>query len=250
MLRQRKAREKARNRKSGSPGLEETKIHKGLTEKVQRILPDARIILTSLPHVPLIRLYLLSEDYPRGPVSPQEAEKIMAAPPYWSFCWASGQVLAGWILDHKEVVAGQKILDFGAGSGVIAIAAALAGARQVVALDIDPVACEAVKVNADLNKVHVQVTDDFEKAAASRIDVLFAADVLYDMDNFPFLERFAQTAGEVYVADSRAKDLSVPPYRKIGGGTSVSWPDLDEPAEFRQVSIYHASSSPRHGNRR
>jgi predicted nicotinamide N-methyase len=220
--------------------LEETPIHRGLTEQVQRILPDARIVLTSLPQIPSIRLYLLSEDYPRGPVSPQEAEKIMAAPPYWSFCWASGQVLAGWILQHKEVVAGHTIVDFGAGSGVIAIAAALAGARQVVALDIDPVACEAVKVNADLNKVHVQVTDDFEKAAAAGIEVLFAADVLYDKENFSFLDRFARVACQVYLADSRVRDLSVQPYQKIGGGISVSWPDLDEPAEFRQVSIYHA----------
>jgi predicted nicotinamide N-methyase len=168
----------------------------------------------------------------------------MSDPPYWSFCWASGQVLARWILEHKGVVAGRTVLDFGAGSGVTAIAAALAGARQVVALDIDPAACEAVKVNADLNKVHVHVTDDFEKAVAAGIGILFAADVLYDKENFSFLDRFLRAAGQVYVADSRVKDLSVVPYRKIGGGTAVSWPDLDEPAEFRQVSIYHASSSP------
>jgi predicted nicotinamide N-methyase len=220
--------------------LEEGTIHRILTEKVQRILPDARIVLTSLPEIPSIRLYLLSEDYPQGPVSPQEAQKIMSEPPYWSFCWASGQVLARWILQHKQVVAGKTVLDFGAGSGVIAVAAALAGARQVVALDIDPVAREAIKVNADLNKVHVQVTDNFEKEAAAGIEVLFAADVLYDKENFPFLNRFARAACQVYVADSRVRDLSVRPYRKIGGGISVSWPDLDEPAEFRQVSIYHA----------
>lgn len=220
--------------------MEQGAIHRVLTEKVQRLLPDAAIVLTSLPEIPAIRLYLLSEDYPRGPISPQEAERIMSEPPYWSFCWASGQVLAGWILQHKEAVAGKRVLDFGAGSGVIAIAAALAGARQVLALDIDPGARDAVKVNAELNKVHVQVTDDFDKAAAAGIDVLLASDVLYDKENFPFLDRFARAAGQVYVADSRVRDLSVPPYRKIGGGISVSWPDLDEPVEFRQVTIYHA----------
>lgn len=220
--------------------MEPGKIHRVLTEKMQRILPDARVVLTVLPQTPSIRLYLLSEDYPRGPISPKEAEKIMSEPPYWSFCWASGQVLAGWILQHREIVAGKTVLDFGAGSGVVAVAAALAGARQVLALDIDPTSREAVKANADLNRVQIGVTDDFDKAAACGVDVLFASDILYDQENFPFLERFARAARRVFVADSRVKDLSVPLYRKIGGGTSVSLPDLDEPLEFRQVGIYCA----------
>jgi predicted nicotinamide N-methyase len=164
----------------------------------------------------------------------------MSEPPYWSFCWASGQVLARWILEHKEVVAGKTVLDFGAGSGVIAIAAALAGARRVVGVDIDPLAREAIQVNADINGISVQVSDDFEKAAAGGIEVLFAADVLYDKENFPFLDRFARVACQVYVADSRVRDLSLPSYRRIGGGTAISLPDLGEPAEFTLTSIYHA----------
>jgi predicted nicotinamide N-methyase len=207
---------------------------------VQRILPDARIVLTFLPQIPSVGLYLLSQDYPRGRLSAPEAERIMSEPPYWSFCWASGQVLAGWILQHKEVVAGKAVLDFGAGSGVIAIAAALAGARRIVGVDVDPLAREATLVNADINDVDVEVSDDFEKAASRGIEVLLAADVLYDKENFPFLDRFARVACQVYVADSRVRDLFHPPYKRIGGGTAVSWPDLDEPAEFRQVSIYHA----------
>jgi predicted nicotinamide N-methyase len=211
-----------------------------LTEKVRRILPDARIVLTSLPQIPCIRLYLLSEDYPQGRLSARETEKIMAEPPYWSFCWASGQVLAGWIMQHKEVVAGKTVVDFGAGSGVISIAAALAGARKVVGVDVDPLAREAILVNAHINGTDIQVSDDFEKTVSEGIEVLFAADVLYDKENFSFLERFARVACQVYVADSRVRDALPPPYRKIDEGTAISWPDLDEPAEFRQVSIYHA----------
>jgi len=225
--------------------LETGGIHKVLTEHVKRILPDAHIVLTSLPQTPSIGLYLLSEDYPRGRLSAEQANQIMAEPPYWSFCWASGQVLARWILRHKEIVAGKTVLDFGAGSGVIAIAAAQAGARRVVALDIDPWAREAVRINADINGVDVRVSDDFEEAASLGMDVLFAADVLYDRDNFPFLNRFPHVACRVYVADSRVRDLSVPPYRKIDQGTAISWPDLDEPAEFRQVSIYQAEGLPK-----
>jgi predicted nicotinamide N-methyase len=220
--------------------LEEGTIHRILTEKVQRILPDARIVLTSLPQIPSIKLYLLSEDYPQGRLSAEEAEKIMSEPPYWSFCWASGQVLARWVLCHREVVAGKAVMDFGAGSGVIAVAAALAGASRVVGMDIDPLAREAIRINAAINGARVQVSDDFKRSASEGIEVLFAADVLYDSDNFRFLELFARVAGQVYVADSRVRDLSLPPYRKIDGGTAVSWPDLDEPPEFRQVSIYYA----------
>ena len=70
-------------------------------------------------------------------------------PPFWSFCWSfcwsSGQVLARWILEHKEVVAGRRVLDFGTGSGIVAIAAARSGARRVVACDIDPVSLQAVR---------------------------------------------------------------------------------------------------------
>jgi predicted nicotinamide N-methyase len=153
---------------------------------------------------------------------------------------ASGQVLARWVLEHKEVVAGKTVLDFGAGSGVVAVAAALAGARRVVGVDIDPLAREAIRVNADINETGVQVSDDFEKAAAGGIEVLFASDVLYDKENFPFLHRFAHVACHVYVADSRVRDLSLPSYRKIDGGTAVSLPDLGEPAEFTHVSIYQA----------
>jgi len=225
--------------------LEAGTVHRVLTEHVKRILPDARIVLTFLPQTPSIGLYLLSEDYPKGRLSAEQANLIMAEPPYWSFCWASGQVLAKWILRHPEVVAGKTVLDFGAGSGIIAIAAARAGARRVVALDIDPRACEAVRINAEINGVKVSVSEDFEKAASLGVDVLFAADVLYDRDNFPFLGRFPQVACRIYVADSRVRDLSVPPYRKIDQGTAISWPDLDEPAEFRQVSIYRAEGLPK-----
>jgi len=220
--------------------LEAETIHKALTENVQRILRDGRIVLTCLPGIPSIRLYLLSEDYHRGRLSATEAEKIMSEPPYWSFCWASGQVLARWILQHRHVVAGKTVMDFGARSGVIALAAAQAGARRVVALDIDPLACEAIKVNADVNEINVQVSEDFEKATSSGVEVLFAADVLYDGENFPFLDQFVRVACQVYVADSRVRNLSHPGYKKIDSGTAVSRPDLDEPAEFRQVSIYHA----------
>src|SRR6266581_1789142 len=84
------------------------------------------------PLVPEIRLHLATE----------------VTPPYWAFAWAGGQALARFLLDHPERVAGRAVLDFGAGSGLVAIAAAKAGAASVTAADIDPFAAAAIAANA------------------------------------------------------------------------------------------------------
>jgi predicted nicotinamide N-methyase len=165
----------------------------------------------------------------------------MNEPPFWSFCWSSGQVLARWIMERKELVEGRRVLDFGTGSGIVAVAAARSGARKVLACDIDPVSLEAVKANAELNQVEIEVSRDFERACAEGFDIILAADVLYDVEIFHFVKRFRGLASDVILADSRVRDLSLEPYQKIGQGMAVTSPDLHEPEEYRQVSIYATS---------
>jgi len=194
-----------------------------------------------MPLTPEIQLYLLNEDYPQHNLTREETQALMNEPPFWSFCWSSGQVLARWIMERKELVRGRAVLDFGTGSGIVAVAAARAGARKVLACDIDPVSLEAVKANAELNQVEIAVSKDFESAAGKGLDVILAADVLYDADIFPFVKRFPELASDVILADSRVRDLVLEPYRKIGQGQAVTCPDLHEPEEYRQVSIYGAS---------
>ncbi len=194
-----------------------------------------------MPLTPVIQLYLLNEDYPQHNLTREETQALMNEPPFWSFCWSSGQVLARWIMERKELVRGRAVLDFGTGSGIVAVAAARAGARKVLACDIDPVSLEAVKANAELNQVEIAVSKDFESAAGEGLDVILAADVLYDADIFPFVKRFPELASDVLLADSRVRDLVLEPYRKIGQGQAVTCPDLHEPEEYRQVSIYGAS---------
>ena len=75
-----------------------------------------------------------------GPMSQGEIQNIFTAPPYWSFCWASGLALAQWILDNPKHVADKQVIDVGAGSGIVALAAKLAGAKTVVSCDLDPMA--------------------------------------------------------------------------------------------------------------
>ncbi|MCU0595312.1 MAG: 50S ribosomal protein L11 methyltransferase [Desulfobacterota bacterium] len=185
--------------------------HPELTKHIRRVLKGGRITATRLPLTPDIRLYLLNEDYPQHNLTREETQALMDEPPFWSFCWSSGQVLARWIMDRRELVKGKRILDFGSGSGIVAVAAALSGARKVLACDIDPVSLKAVAANAELNQVVIEVSRDFGSSSAEGFDVIVAADVLYDAEIFPLVKRFPDLAPVVVLADSRVRDLTLEP---------------------------------------
>lgn len=210
-----------------------------LAGRLQGILPNATLTTTCLSTTPVMRLQLLNADYPQDALSQEEMTRVMDNPLYWVFCWASGQVLAKFLLAQPSWVRGRRVLDFGCGSGVVAIAAALAGARQVIACDIDPLALEATRINAALNAVQLELVEDYF-AIEGDIDLIIVADVLYDSSNFVWLERFTQRAARVLIADSRVKNFDQPPYRQIARCEGWTLPDLDESAEFRDVRIYLA----------
>lgn len=211
-----------------------------LQQHLERIIPAARLEPVRLPDCPSLRLLLLNADYPQGELQPQQVNRVMDNPLYWIFCWASGQVLARYLLDNPDQVAGKRVLDFGCGSGVVAIAAAMAGAREVIACDIDTLALQATACNAALNGVELTPARDFDDVEGP-LDLIIVADVLYDRGNFPWLDRFVTRAQQVLIADSRVKDFDHPPYRQIARRQSFTVPDLDESAEFRDVRIYLAS---------
>jgi predicted nicotinamide N-methyase len=210
-----------------------------LQQHLQGIIPGARLDVTRLPDCPAIRLLLLNADYPQGALDPQQVQRVMDNPLYWVFCWASGQVLADYLLRNPHRVAGKRVVDFGCGSGVVAIAAALAGAAEVIACDIDPFALAAAQANARLNAVSLLLAQDFD-AITGAVDLIIVADVLYDTGNLPWLQSFVHRAGQVLMADSRIKDFDRPPYRQIERCASSTVPDLDESGEFRDVRIYLA----------
>lgn len=205
--------------------------------RLERVLPAGRLEVTALPTRRPLRLHLLNADYPQGALSAEAMRRIMDNPLYWVFCWASGLVLADWLLERPERVAGKRVLDFGCGSGVAGIAAALAGAREVVACDIDPDALAATRANAALNGVELTLAGDFHQVRG-RIDLLIVADVLYDRANLGWLDTFLGRAGQVLLADSRVKDFSAPGYRQVAAREGHTLPDLDESPEFRDVRIY------------
>jgi len=205
------------------------------------LLGDARLVAEPLPGTDL-RLWLIDAANMDRAFSPEETRRILEEPPYWSFCWASGLVLARWLAERPEWVLGKRVLDFGAGSGVAAIAAAKAGAVEVVACDLDPLALAACQANAALNEVELRYSQDFF-GEADRFDLIIVADVLYDRANLPLLDHFLRRGREALVADSRVRDFAHPLYRRLDVLDACTWPDLAEPAEFRHVSLYHAVRS-------
>ncbi len=210
-----------------------------LGDSLRSILPDAGLEECALPATPGIRLLLLESAYPQEALSPEAVRRVMDNPLYWCFCWASGQVLASFLLQQPQWVQGKRVLDFGCGSGVVAIAAAQAGAARVVACDIDPLALAATRLNARRSGVSLELAGDF-CAVSGEIDLIIVADVLYDRANLGWLQRFVERAPKVLIADSRVKDFNHPPYRQIGRYSSCTLPDLDESAEFRDVRLYLA----------
>lgn len=202
------------------------------------LLGDARLSAETLPGTD-IRLWLIDAQNMDREFSPDETRRILEEPPYWCFCWASGLVLAHWLAQKPEWVRGKRVLDFGAGSGIAAIAAAKAGAAEVVACDLDPLALDACRANAELNGVELSYSADFFQEE-DRYDLIIVADVLYDRANLPLLDEFLSRGREALVADSRVRDFSHPQYQRLGILDGCTWPDLAEPAEFRHVSLYHA----------
>ncbi|MBP0942879.1 50S ribosomal protein L11 methyltransferase [Pseudomonas alliivorans] len=209
-----------------------------LQQALYELLGDARLVVTALPQTTL-KLWLIDADNMDRAFSPEETRRILEEPPYWSFCWASGLALARFLAEQPHWVKDKRVLDFGAGSGIAGIAAAKAGALEVVACDLDPLAIAACRANAELNDVHLNYSTDFF-AEADRFDLILVADVLYDRANLPLLDHFLSRGREALVADSRVRDFQHPAYQRLGMLQALTLPDLAEPHEFRDVSLYHA----------
>jgi predicted nicotinamide N-methyase len=212
-----------------------------LQQALSELLGDAQLVASALPGTDL-KLWLIDAENMDRAFSPEETRRILDEPPYWSFCWASGLALARFLAEYPEWVAGKRVLDFGAGSGVAGIAAVKAGALEVVACDLDPLAIAACRVNAELNGVTLSYSSDFF-AEDDRFDLILVADVLYDRANLPLLDQFLSRGRQALVADSRVRNFQHPAYQRLAMLQAHTLPDLAEPLEFRNVSLYHAERS-------
>ena len=161
--------------------------------------------VVSAPLCPELRLHLVTDRCPAWRMTEAQAASIGLVEPYWAFCWPGGQALARHLLDHPEVVRGKRVLDFGAGCAIEGLAALKAGATSVLAADIDQVACAAARLNAGLNGLSLEVTDEDLVGTLPACDVVLAGDVFYDRDlarrGLAWLTSLSRSGLEVLIGD-------------------------------------------------
>lgn len=161
--------------------------------------------LMAPPHVPEIFLHLADEAHELWRRTEDELAEIGLPPPFWAFAWAGGQGLARYVLDHPETVRDRNVLDFASGSGLVAIAAVMAGASHVVAADIDPFCATAIRLNTEVNGVTIEFSGVDLIGADAGWDVVLAGDVFYDADFagrlVPWFENLAARGAEIFVGD-------------------------------------------------
>lgn len=218
-----------------------------LLTALHKVLPLAKLRVTDVPLLATnqpFALWLIDDNFCHQDLTPAVIERLWSHCPYWVFAWASGQVLARHILTAPQTVAGKVVLDFGAGSGIVGIAAKRAGARRVICCDIDPISLLACQANAALNGETITLLDDLHALASvgvDQVDVLCMADVLYDAANVAWLDTALDVADTVWLADSRLKNLAHPRYQRVATvEQTTTLPDMDEARQFNRVTLYQA----------
>ena len=188
--------------------------------------------LQPAPSVPEIMLYAAHSGSRLGRLP---GNRSKADPPYWAYHWAGGSVLARHILEHPQMVSARRVLDFGTGSGIVAIAAAKSGAAHVMAVDTDPNAIAAARLNAQANGVEIEfINADILDTPPTAIDIILAGDVFYSRPLarrvLPFLRGCADQGISVLIGDpgrrtlprSRLRLVAEYPVLDFGAGEVVS----------------------------
>ncbi|MGH6763393.1 MAG: class I SAM-dependent methyltransferase [Phyllobacterium sp.] len=181
----------------------------------------ANTALQSPPHVPEIKLYLADEAHELWLRTEDELATIGLPPPFWAFAWAGGQGVARYVLDNTQLFRSRTVLDFASGSGLVAIAAAKAGAAPVTATDIDAFCLPAMRLNAEANGVAFTPLISDVVDTDQGWDIVLAGDVFYDKamtDRIvPWLGRLARRGalviagdpGRSYLPKDRLSELAV-----------------------------------------
>ena len=193
------------------------------------------------PLVPEVRLHLATEVVPLWRKTEEELEAEGIPPPFWAFAWAGGQALARYVLDHPEIIRGKRVLDFGAGSGLIGIAAMKAGAASVLCADIDTFATAAIELNAAANDTVLSATADDVIGQAGDWDIILVGDMCYER---PLAERIlvwlkarATAGAAVYLGDPKRSYFPASGVVKLQTYNVQTTRELED-REIRETSVY------------
>lgn len=196
------------------------------------------------PLVPEVRLYLAEESVPIWQKTEEELGEMNVPPPFWAFAWAGGQALARYLIDHPDVSAGQDVLDLGSGSGLTAIAALKAGARSVLAADIDPFAVAACRLNAAVNGVTFSVTnDDLLAGPPGPSGLLLIGDLFYERALADRVIRYIEAAklkgAKVLIGDPQRSYFPRDRFTKVADYRVPVTRELED-AEIKNTAVWQA----------
>jgi predicted nicotinamide N-methyase len=221
------------------------------------MIPDRKAFIRAntrlkpVPHVPEIALYVAEESVPIWQKTEEELNALGLPPPYWAFAWAGGQALARYVLDHPSEVAGRRVLDLAAGSGLVAIAAARAGAAPVIAADIDAFTEPAIALNAEANDVYIEILTqdllDRPAPVAPRYDTILVGDLFYERDTaaraLTFLGRNAAAGSRVLIGDPGRTYLPRDRLRRLAEYSVPVTRELED-MEIKRTSVWELVYSP------
>jgi predicted nicotinamide N-methyase len=198
--------------------------------------------LLPVPLVPEIMLHVADEAVPLWSKTEDELSATGLPPPFWAFAWAGGQALARYVLDHPELVAGRDVIDLASGSGLVAVAAAKAGARQVRAADIDAFARAAIALNAAANGVAIEtIADDLMAGGTIAAEVVLAGDIFYERDTaaraFDFLARQHGRGTTVLIGDPGRSYLPRERLRAVAAFSVPVTRDLED-ADIKHTTVW------------
>ncbi|HEY2885853.1 MAG TPA: methyltransferase [Rhizomicrobium sp.] len=204
----------------------------------------ANTALVSPPLVPEIKLHLATEVVPLWQLTEDELAAQGIPPPYWAFAWAGGQALSRYVLDHPEIVSGKSVLDFGSGSGLVAIAASKAGAERVMAADIDDFAQATIKLNAAANGAIIGTTTADLIDSDGNWRIILVGDMCYER---PLAERLlawlsdrARHGARVLLGDPGRSYFPKDGVQKLETYRVQTMRDLED-REIRETSVYELS---------
>ncbi|WP_104820575.1 methyltransferase [Kitasatospora sp. MMS16-BH015] len=198
--------------------------------------------LRPVPSLPEVRLHMAEDAIELWETTERERGEIGLPPPFWAFAWAGGVAVARYVLDHPEVVAGRTVLDLAAGSGLVGVAAALRGAAEVRAAEIDAYAVAAIEINAAANAVSVSAAmADLLDGDGAPAEVVLAGDVFYEREMaarfLPFLERAQARGAHVIVGDPGRAYLPRDRFTSLARYTVEVVADLED-ATYKPTTVW------------